>query len=260
MPHDATRAAREPSGALDAPWLSVIVPLYDEGPTLEASLQRLLAWLQRSGHSWELLLIDDASRDATRATADDFVARHPQLPLRCAHHPRNTGRGRVVRDGLAAARGQVAGYLDIDLEVAEDALGPCLAALSGGADVAVGRRRYALEPHSLLRHVLSRGYSRLVRALLGTRLRDTESGCKWFRMTSIAPLLPRLVHDGWFFDTEIMMRAERAGLAIAEVPVEFRRRFDKTSTVRPLRDSLAYLGALLRFRLSLWREDRRAAR
>ena len=236
--------------------LTVIVPLYDEGPTLRASLDRLSAWLAGCGRRWEAILVDDGSRDDSRAVADAFVEAHPELPLRCAHHAHNTGRGGAVLDGLALARGTYAGFLDIDLEVAETCIGPCLAALDAGADVAVGLRGYELASHSLLRHVLSRGYSRLARAILGTRLRDTESGFKWFRRAAIAPILPELRHRGWFFDTEIMLRAERAGLAIAEVPVRFQRRFDKRSTVRPLRDSLAYLAALLRFRLSLRREGR----
>ena len=246
--------AAPPGGPPDGPpELTVIVPLYDEGPTLDASLARLVAWLAASGRRWEAILVDDGSRDASRAVADAFVAAHPGLPLRCAHHARNTGRGGAVLDGLALARGAYAGFLDIDLEVAETFIGPCLEALDAGADVAVGRRGYELASHSLLRHVLSRGYSRLARALLGTRLRDTESGFKWFRQSSIAVILPEVRHRGWFFDTEIMLRAERAGLAIVEVPVRFQRRFDKRSTVRPLRDSLAYLAALLRFRLSLRR-------
>jgi glycosyltransferase involved in cell wall biosynthesis len=236
------------------PDLTVVVPCYREGPTLTESLARLTAWLQRRGLRWELLLIDDASPDGTRALADGFVAAHPELPLRTAHHAANTGRGGAVADGLRLARGHYAGFLDIDLEISEAAIGPCLDALDAGADMVIGRRRYELEPHSLLRHVLSRGYAALVRAALGTRLQDTESGCKWFRREAILPVLGRVRDRGWFFDTEIAVRAERAGLAVAEVPVEFVRRFDKASTVRPLRDSAAYLASLLRFRARLFRE------
>ena len=236
-----------------APDLTVIVPCYREGPTLPESLRRVTDWLERRGLPWELLLIDDASPDGTRALADAFVAAHPELPLRTAHHAVNTGRGGAVADGLRLARGRLAGFLDIDLEISEQAIGPCLDALEAGADLVVGRRRYVLAAHSLGRHVLSRGYARLVAALLGTRLHDTESGCKWFRRAAIVPLLDRVADRGWFFDTEICVRAERAGLAVAEVPVDFVRRFDKPSTVRPLRDSLVYLLALLRFRARLAR-------
>jgi dolichyl-phosphate beta-glucosyltransferase len=244
------------------PLLTVIVPCFNEGPTLRASLDRLLAALEGSPWSHEVVFVDDGSRDDTRATVDRFVAERasPALrtALRTAHHDRNRGRGAAVLTGLAAARGEVAGFLDIDLEVSELYIAPCVQAVLDGADVAIGRRYYDLQPHSLLRHVLSRGYAACVRALLGTALRDTESGFKWFRSDAIAPLLPSVTHRGWFFDTEIMVRAERAGLRIAEVPVRFVRRFDKASTVRPLRDSVAYLLALTRFRTALMLEGRPA--
>jgi len=245
---------------VEAPLLTVILPCFNEGPTLRNSLERLLAALEGSPWSHEVIFVDDGSRDDTRATVERFCAERPGAPLRTAHHDRNRGRGAAVLTGLAAARGEVAGFLDIDLEVSEQYIAPCVQAVLDGADVAVGRRFYDLQPHSLLRHVLSRGYAACVRALLGTRLRDTESGFKWFRLQAILPLVPTLAHRGWFFDTEIMVRAERAGLRIAEVPVRFVRRFDKASTVRPLRDSVAYLLALVRFRAALLTERRPASR
>jgi glycosyltransferase involved in cell wall biosynthesis len=243
------------SGSEDAPELSVIVPCYNEGPTLQASLQRLVDWLSQRALSWELILIDDKSRDDSRGVADRFVADHPDLPLRTAHHEVNTGRGGAVIDGLRAARGRVAGFLDIDLEVAEHNIGPCVDAVLGGrADVATGRRLYAIGLRSLFRHVLSRGYVALVRAMVGTRLVDTESGFKWFRREAIVPLLDQVAAKDWFFDTEIMVRAERAGLVVLELPVHFERRFDKVSTVRPVHDSIVYWRNLRRFRKALRRE------
>lgn len=245
------------SGSEGAPELSVIVPCFNEGPTLEASLQRLVGWLSRQRLDWEMILIDDASRDDSRASVDRFVATHPELPLRTAHHERNTGRGGAVIDGLRLARGRVAGFLDIDLEVAEHNIGPCVeAVLSGRADVATGLRVYRVSLRSLFRHLLSRGYVALVRMLLGTRLIDTESGFKWFRREAILPLLDQVTAQDWFFDTEIMLRAERAGLTVVEIPVLFDRRFDKTSTVKPVRDSIAYWRSLRRFCKALRDEDR----
>ncbi|MHC4845994.1 MAG: glycosyltransferase [Planctomycetota bacterium] len=245
------------SGSEGTPELSVIVPCYNEGPTLGDSLQRLVAWLTQHGTTWEVIFIDDTSRDDSRAVVDRFVAAHPDLPLRTAHHETNTGRGGAVIDGLRLARGRVAGFLDIDLEVAEHYIGPCVdAILEGRADVATGLRIYRLGLRSLFRHVLSRGYVALMRAMLRTRLADTESGFKWFRREAIIPLLDQVRAKDWFFDTEVMVRAERAGLTVLEIPVLFDRRFDKVSTVRPVHDSIVYWGNLRRFRKALAREDR----
>lgn len=248
------------SGSEGAPELSVIVPCYNEGPTLEDSLQRLVAWLQHHGAAWEAIFIDDKSRDDSRAVVDRFVEAHPELPLRTAHHETNTGRGGAVIDGLRLARGRVAGFLDIDLEVAEHNIGPCVdAVLEGRADVATGLRIYKLGLRSLFRHVLSRGYVALVRAMLGTRLADTESGFKWFRREAVLPLLDQVASKDWFFDTEVMVRAERAGLTVLEIQVLFDRRFDKISTVRPVHDSIVYWRNLWRFRKALAREGKARA-
>ena len=83
-----------------------------------------------------------------------------------------------------------------------------------------------------------------------------RSGCKWFRTGAIRDVLNEATNDGWFFDTEIMIAAERAGLTIAQVPVLFRRRFDKASTVRPLADAIDYWRHLIAFRRRLAKQPR----
>ena len=241
-----------------APDLTVIVPLYQEGPTLHDSLVRLAACLAAHPRSWEIVLVDDGSRDGSRqvaeAWAEAYRREHPTAVIRSAHHEGNRGRGAAVKTGLRAARGTVAGFLDIDLEVGERFIEPCVSAVEAGADVVVGEREYALQPRSWLRHLLSKGYAGLCRSVIHTSVRDTEAGFKWFRREALLPLLDRITDDGWFFDTEVVVRAERAGLVVTSVPVEFVRRFEKVSTVRPLRDSLVYLRRLFAFRRALGQE------
>jgi hypothetical protein len=98
---------------------------------------------------------------------------------------------------------------------------------------------------------MSRGYSFLVRKLLATSLRDTETGCKFFRREALLPVLDEIRDPGWFWDTEFMLRAERRGLRIVEIPGAYVRRYDKRSTVRGIRDSFRYLFRLLSFRREL---------
>ena len=127
-------------------------------------------------------------------------------------------------------------------------------AIEKGADVAVVRRIYAFQLRSLDRYFMSRGYSWLVRRLLRTKIQDTETGYKFFRREKVLPLLDEIHDPGWFWDTEFMIRAERRGLRIVEVPGAYIRRWDKTSTVRGIRDSIAYFGKLWAFRRALARE------
>ncbi len=240
------------SGAQDTPpALSVVVACYNEEPHLEESFRQLRAVLDDFRRPWEVVFVDDCSRDGTRAVLERIVREHPGLPLRVLLHERNQGRGATVSDGFRAARGTVAGYLDIDLEVHAHYIAPVVRAVEQGADVATVRRLYFVRAGALLRHVLSRGYAWLVRRLLGTRLVDTESGFKFFRREKLMPLLEQVEDRHWFWDTEFMIRAERAGLRIVEVPGAFVRRSDKRSTVRAIPDSIEYVRRLAAFRRKL---------
>jgi glycosyltransferase involved in cell wall biosynthesis len=174
--------------------------------------------------------------------------------MRAILHETNTGRGGAVTDGFRAARGEITGYMDVDLEVHSRYIPSLVRAIEKGADIAVVRRIYAFQLRSLDRYFMSRGYSWLVRKLLDVDLHDTETGYKFFRRETVMPLLDRIEDRGWFWDTEFMVRAARGGLEIAEIPGAYIRRYDKTSTVRGLRDSLSYFGKLLSFRRVLRRD------
>lgn len=240
------------SGAEGAdPALSVVVACYNEEPHLEESFRQLRTVLDDFRRPWEIVFVDDCSRDGTRAVLEKIVREHPGLPLRVLLHERNQGRGATVSDGFRAARGAIAGFLDIDLEVHAHYVAPVVRAIEQGADVATVRRLYFVRAGALLRHVLSRGYAWLVRHLLGTRLVDTESGFKFFRREKLGPLLETVEDRHWFWDTEFMIRAERAGLRIVEVPGAFVRRTDKRSTVRAIPDSIEYVRRLVAFRRRL---------
>ncbi len=231
--------------------VSVVVACFNEEETLLASFAELRATLEELGRPFEVIFVDDVSRDRTRELIAQIVADHPGLALRVILHERNLGRGGSVTDGFRAAQGDVIGYLDIDLEVHCRYIPSLVQAIERGAEVATVRRIYALQLRHLDRYLMSRGYSWLVRRLLGTRLHDTETGYKFFRREPLLPVLDAIEDGGWFWDTEFMIRAERRSLRIAEIPGAYVRREDKTSTVSGLRDSLAYFAKLWRFRQRL---------
>jgi len=233
------------------PHLSLVLACYDEAQHLRASFAEIRDTLEQAGWPFEVVFVDDASRDGTLEILDEIVAAHPQLALRVIRHERNRGRGATVADGFRAARGEIAGYLDVDLEVHCRYVPSLVRAIERGADVATVRRIYAFQLRALDRYAMSRGYSFLVRHLLGVPYRDTETGFKFFRRARVLPLLDEIGDEGWFWDTEFMVRAARHGLAVVEVPGAYVRREDKTSTVRGLRDSARYFLALLRLRRRL---------
>ncbi len=236
-----------------APFLSVVLACYNEEEILVESFAEIRDTLHDFGRPFEIIFVDDVSRDRTRDLIRSIVADNPGLDLRVLLHERNQGRGATVSDGFRVARGEVVGYLDVDLEVHSRYIPSLVRAIENGADVATVRRIYAFQVRSLDRYFMSRGYSSLVRRLLGVELHDTETGFKFFRRQPLLPVIDAIRDPGWFWDTEFMVRAARRGLRIEEVPGAYIRRGDKTSTVRGLSDSLAYFAKLVAFRRELRR-------
>lgn len=240
--------------------LSVVLPCYNEKVVIEESTAEIVRVLEATRLSWEIIFVDDVSKDDTVARAERLCAADSRLRL--IKHERNTGRGRTATDGLRAARGKIAGFLDIDLEVPARYIPPAVEAIRAGADVVCAWRIYLPNLSLLHREVLSKGYSRLVRGQLGLPLRDTEAGFKFFDRAKILPVLERTHNPGWFWDTEIMARAYFAGLRIVEIPAVFVKRNEVPTTVRIIPDTIEYWRQLRRFRPEVARlraEGRRVA-
>jgi glycosyltransferase involved in cell wall biosynthesis len=231
-----------------APDLSLIVPCYQEARHLRASVRSVVAVLEATRWSWEIVFVDDCSPDDTRALIRDICAADRRC--RFVFHDENRGRGAAFKTGFAASTGRITGFIDIDLEVHARYIPALVAEIDErGADVATGRRHYLLrQTGGLHRAAASWAYRRLSNFLLALDLEDSETGCKFFRRETAAPIVLASANDGWFWDTEVMSRARLAGLRIEEVPVQFLRRADKSSTVRFWRDSWRYLRALHDFR------------
>ncbi len=233
------------------PFLSLVIACYNEEQTLLANFAEIKETLELLHRPFEVIFVDDASRDRTRELIREIVATHPELDLKVILHEKNKGRGGTVSDGFRAARGEITGFLDVDLEVHCRYIPSLVREIEKGADVATIRRIYAFQLRHLDRYVMSRGYSWLVRFLLDVKIRDTETGYKFFKRQKLLPLLDEIQDQGWFWDTEFMVRALRKGLTLKEVPGAYVRSDHKTSTVSGLRDSIAYFGRLLRFRREL---------
>ena len=230
------------------PDLSLVIACYNEEPLLEASAQATFEVLDGMRTTSEVIFVDDRSRDRTREIIARIVAENPGRTLRVIHHERNLGRGATVTDGIRAASGTYVGFIDIDLEVHARYIPSCVAALQKGTDVATALRVYKFNWRSLDRYVLSTGYRWLMKRATGVPLQDTETGFKFFRRDRILPVLDQTTDPGWFWDTEIMVRAHYAGLRIVEIPTLFIRRFDKASSVRAFGDTVDYLKKLWQFR------------
>ncbi|MCU0863133.1 MAG: glycosyltransferase family 2 protein [Planctomycetes bacterium] len=228
--------------------LSVVIACYQEEGHLVESVRQLVATLDGTGRSYELIFVEDKSRDRTAAIIAELVAGHPNR--RAVYHQHNLGRGGTVTEGFQLATGDIVGFLDIDLEVHCKFLPAVLQAIDHGKDGATAYRHYAVgwRPTAILRHFLSSGYRWLFRRLFDVPFRDPETGFKFFRRAKILPVVNKTRDPGWFWDSEIMILAHQHGLSIEEVPCRFERRADKQSTVRIFRDVWRYLVAIRAFR------------
>ncbi len=233
----------------DAVELSLVLPCYNEEPVFETSTREILKTLERCTFAFEIIFVDDGSRDSTRNLIDAFIAAHPDKQLSRIFHAQNKGRGGTVADGIRAARGAIAGYIDIDLEVHARYIPSLALAVEEGADVAVGERIYRFQPRSVDRWLMSKGYHWLAQQLLAMdTFGDTESGYKFFNRARILPVLDEIQDERWFWDTEVMVRAALHGYRIVQVPVLFLRNYGKQSSVNALQDTLDYFKRLWAFR------------
>ncbi|MCL4360224.1 glycosyltransferase family 2 protein [Patescibacteria group bacterium] len=230
--------------------ISLVLPCYNEEKLFRDSVGRIIETLDRLPYRWEILFVDDGSHDNTPALIRAVCTKDRRC--RAIYHPFNVGRGKTVADGIIAARGRVAGYIDIDLEVSPIYIAEMVAPiLAGKTDSTVGKRIYRTAVPSLFREILSRGYRRLADLVIATGGIDTESGYKFFNRKKIVPILSLAAHPHWFWDTEIIVYALRNRLRITEIPVLFSRRTDKQSSVRLLPDLLDYGKSLWMFRRKL---------
>jgi glycosyltransferase involved in cell wall biosynthesis len=207
---------------LDAPLVEIVVPVYNEQVVLESSIRRLHRYLTESFPiTWRVVIADNASKDDTLAIARRLAHELPGVDV--LHLPAK-GRGRALRAAWSTSDAAVVSYMDVDLSTDLRALLPLVAPLlSGHSDLAIGTRlaRGARVSRGPKREFISRSYNHLLHAALHAHFSDAQCGFKAARADVVRDLLPEVRDDGWFFDTELLVLAERRGLRTHEVPVDW---------------------------------------
>jgi len=202
--------------------LDVVVPVHDEEASLTASVHRLHDHLARTfPYPYRITIADNASTDGTWLLAQQLAATVPHV---VAVRLEEMGRGRALKQVWSRSDATVLAYMDVDLSTDLDALWPLVAPLlCGHSDLAIGTR---LHPSSrvlrgMRRELISRCYNLVLRVALGVRSSDAQCGFKAIRAEVAAELLPLVEDTTWFFDTELLVLAERSGLRVHEVPVDW---------------------------------------
>jgi len=204
------------------PTLEVVVPVYNEQDSLEQSVRTLHAYLGTAFDApWIITIADNASTDATLEIATLLTY---DLDRVSVLHLDEKGRGRALKRAWLESKAQVVAYVDVDLSTDLRGLPPLVAPLlSGHSDIAIGTRLATSSRVSRggQREFISRSYNFLLRRVMGAQFSDAQCGFKAMRTDVAAKLLPLVEDTGWFFDTELLILAERSGMRIHEVPVDW---------------------------------------
>ncbi|QXJ19772.1 bifunctional glycosyltransferase family 2/GtrA family protein [Actinomadura graeca] len=237
-----------PDGGGRGRLVEVVVPVHNEERVLAASVRRLHAYLGETfPYPFRITIADNASTDATWWAAEELMAALPRVR---AVRLDLKGRGRALRHVWSTSDADVVAYMDVDLSTDLDAFLPLVAPLlSGHSDLAIGSRltRGSAVVRGPRREVVSRCYNLLLRTTLAARFTDAQCGFKAARTEIVQALLPSVEDEEWFFDTELLLLAERNGLRIHEVPVDWVDDPDsRVDVLRTARDDLRGMARVAR--------------
>jgi dolichyl-phosphate beta-glucosyltransferase len=231
------------------PRLSVVIPCFNEEQRLPHTLEQIERYLDGTGANYELILVDDGSTDATRQVMD--AAAHHHSSVRLEVLPHNRGKGRALATGVAAARGEEILITDADLSTPIEELEKLQAALDKGAGAAIasralrGSRVEGSPPAYPVR--MGEAFNLIMELVQLPGIWDTQCGFKLFRADVAKDAFGALTTDGFGYDPEVLYRAKKRGVRIAEVPVVWRN--SAPTKVSPIRSSLDMFRHVVRIRM-----------
>lgn len=220
------------------PFISIILPMHNEEGNVKTCVGEVKKTATALGNPYEIIIAEDGSEDRTYGIAK-AIARN-DAAVRLMHSRMKLGRGSALKRAFAVARGDVIVYMDADLATELTYLKKAIDEISAGAAIATGSRLLdgSRVQRPLIRDVASRGFNFLVRLLLGSRIHDHQCGFKAFDKKKVMPLLKEIRDNHWFWDTEILVRAQWDGMPISEFPVRWKH--GRKTTVR-LQGDIAYM-------------------
>ncbi len=225
---------------------SLVLPAYNEAAALPRAVEAAIKALD--GIPFEVIIAEDGSRDGTDKVAEGLAEKHPGI-VRHLHSAQKLGRGRALKQAFSIAKGKYVGYMDVDLATNPAHLKELVKALDEGFDVVTGSR-YAegnKSSRSAKRLFLSKGFNGVVRTILGSRVEDHQCGFKGFRREAALKLCALARENHWFWDTEVLVLAQRLGMKVKEIPVEWKE--GKVTKVNIKRDVLGMGAAAVKMRL-----------
>ncbi len=230
------------------PTYSIVIPAYNEGARLGATLEKVLAYVRARGWDAEVIVVNDGSRDNTADIVRAFSAKDPALRL--VENPGNRGKGYSVRNGMLNARGRIVLFSDADLSSPIEEAPKLLQALEDSADIAIGSRWLRAETQTqrqpLHRQLFGRIFNLMLRITLGLKFKDTQCGFKAFRQPAVQAIFPLQKIERWGFDPETLFLARKFKFKVQEIPVAWGH--SGGTRINPLVDGSRMFMEMLRIR------------
>jgi glycosyltransferase involved in cell wall biosynthesis len=227
---------------------SIIIPAYNEGARIGATLNKVLLYVEKQGWDVEVIVVNDGSNDNTVEIVQQHMQRNSALRL--LENPGNRGKGYSVRNGMMSAFGEILLFSDADLSSPIEEAPKLLAAIAEGADIAIGSRwmqsELQTERQPLYRQFFGRIFNLMLRLILGLKFKDTQCGFKVFTRRAALAIFPQQKIERWGFDPELLYLAEKYGFKVAEVPVAWAH--SAGTRISPLRDGTRMVVEMLKIR------------
>ena len=233
--------------------VDIVIPVLNEAHVIRQSVEKLRSYLHNNSfpYRWQILIVDNGSTDGTIERARELSKVYTEVQ---SLHLTQRGRGRALRHAWLQSRADVVCYMDVDLSTDLRHLKPLIDSIAaGGYDVATGSRlqKQSQTTRSANREFISRVYNLLVKASLFTKFSDAQCGFKAMSRRAVEHIIPQVEDQSWFFDTELLVLAEKQGFRICDIPVRWVE--DDDSRVKIMKTGWDDIKGLARLRLMLWR-------
>lgn len=237
----------------EGPYLSIVIPAYNEETRIGHSLKKILFYLERKGYSYELIVVDDGSKDETLKVISRIAERDGDI--RVLRNKNNCGKGYAVKKGMLNAKGSYILFTDADLSTPISELDKFLQVVKNGYDIIIGSRKVSgaqIEVHqSWLREFIGKGFTWLTNIVVTKDISDVTCGFKCFKKAAARAVFSKQKLYDWSFDAEILFLAQKYGYQVKQMPVRWRN--DSRTKFSVLRDILPSLLGLAKIRVAEWR-------
>ena len=240
---------------MDTPMITLIIPMYNESGIIKDTAATLDKYMREHFSSYEILFCDDGSKDG----CGDMVKELSLPNVRVTGYPDNRGKGSAVRHAMLESRGEIVMFTDADRAYGTEVIRRVYDTLvaSSESDILIGSRNLArdgYEGYTAMRKLMSKAYIKVLCIVGGFKLSDSQCGCKAFRARAAKEIFSRAKVNGFAFDFECILWAQKLGLKIIEMPVKIINH--RASTVNLLKDTIKMLKDVCRIRRRVNKESK----